>query len=330
MMYPLDVTEDDWKVAEQVDALIKAIGTDTITMEDESAILTARSAYDALSWRHKSLIQNLDALQIAETDLLELKIDALGEVTLESRDQLLALQAEYEAMETKMQRFVKNYNKLNDALVALQAIIDKNAAAEVQKLIDSIKDLGEITLEDEDAIKAIRAAYDGLTTNQKLLVDATLLFEAEAKIKELRQVYVERLKEIIAAIGDVTLEDEALINEGMQIYEMLYMDERQQVNYETLLAANSQLKKLQKAAAAEVDALIENGEYKAARKAYDALTEGSKQYVQYYDYLLEMEAQTRLITIIAIVAGVVVVAGGITVFLLIRRKKKSKSAQPEV
>ena len=63
----------------------------------------------------------------------------------------------------------------------------------------------------------------------------------------------------------------------------------------------------------------------AVRAAYDALTEGSKQYVQYYDYLLEMEAQARLITIIAIVAGVVVIAGGVTAFLLIRRKKKSKA-----
>ena len=79
-----------------------------------------------------------------------------------------------------------------------------------------------------------------------------------------------------------------------------------------------------------MDALIENGEYKAARKAYDALTEGSKQYVRYYDYLLEVEAQSRLITIIAIVAGVVVVAGGVTALVLLKRKKKRAAAAVEV
>ncbi len=327
MMYPMNVTEDDWKEAEKVDALIKAIGADAVTLEDAANIQAARKAYDALSWRHKSLVQNVDALQIAETDLLELEIAALGEITLDSRDVLFELLATYEAMETKMQRFVKNYDKLNEALLVYQAIIDKNAADEVQKLIDSIKDMGEITLEDEKTIRAIREAYDALTTNQKLLVDGTLLLDAEAKIKQLRQVFIDRLKEIIASLSDkTTLEEEALITEGMEIYDMLYMDERQQVDYEKLLSANNALKKLQKAAAAEVDALIENGDYAAARKAYDALTEGSKQYVQYYDYLLEMEAQMKLITIIAIAAGVVVIAGGVTALVLIKRKKQRAKA----
>ena len=133
--------------------------------------------------------------------------------------------------------------------------------------------------------------------------------------------------ELIAKISEpVTLADEAVITEAMEIYQWMYMDERDQVDYEKLTAANSALTKLQKAAAAEVDALIENGEYRAARKAYNALTEGSKQYVKYYDYLLEMEAQTRLITIIVIVA-VVVAGGGITTFFVLRKRKKNRAEQ---
>lgn len=322
MLYPMNVTEEDWKQAESVDALINAIGTDPITMDHQVTIAAARSAYDDLSWRHKSMVQDLDDLQIAETDLLELKIDAIGDdITLDSRDLLMGLQAEYEAMEPKMQRFVKNYSKLNDALLAYQAIVDKNAADAVQKQIDSIKDMGELTLDNEETIREIRAAYDALTTNQKILVDATALLDAEAKIKALRQVRIDHLKELITQISSpVTLADEPVITEAMEIYEWMYMDERQQIDYETLLAANTALTKLQKAAAAEVDTFIENGEYRAARKAYNALTEGSKQYVKYYDYLLAVEAQTRLITIIVI--AVVVVAGGVTAFILVKRKKQ--------
>ena len=330
LLYPMDVTERDWEISGEVDTLIGAIGKD-ITLERETAIVAARAAYEALNWRHKALVQDLEVLQNAEVDLLECKIDTIGEATLDKKDMVFGLKAQYDAMDARMQRYVKNYSVLEEALNAIQAILDKEAADAVQKMVDSIKNMGEITLEKEQDIRNIRAEYDALTVKQRALVDAKLLLEAETKIKALRQVRIERLIQMIAQLGDpITLADEPAIAEAMEIYNWMYMDEREQVDYGKLLAAEAALKKLQKAAAAQVDALIENGEYKAARKAYDALTEGSKQYVRYYDYLLEVEAQSRLITIIAIVAGVVVVAGGVTALVLLKRKKKRAAAAVEV
>ncbi len=321
LLYPMDVTDEDWKISGEVDGMIRAIGKN-VTLESEAVIAETRAAYEALSWRHKALVQDLELLQNAEVDLLECKIDTIGEPTLEKKDLVFDLKAQYDAMDARQQRYVKNYSVLEAAVQAIQAILDKAAAAEVQKMIDAIKDMGEITLEKEADIRRIRAAYDALTVKQRALVDATLLLEAETKIKALRQVRIDRLIQLIAQFGDpITLADEPAIVEAMEIYNWMYMDEREQVDYGKLIAAEAALKKLQKAAAAEVDSLIENGDYRAARKAYDALTEGSKQYVKYYDYLLEMEAQAQLITIIAIVA-VAVMAGGVTVLVLIKRKKK--------
>ncbi len=325
MMYPLNVTEEDWKIAEEMDTILKKLDPN-VTLESEAAIAQARATYDALSWKHKALVQNVEILEFAEIDLLECKIDAIGEVTIDSKDLIYGLMEQYESLSERYQRYVKNADQLKESYLVMNAILDKIEADRVQKMIDAIKDMGEITLEHEQAIRTIRAAYEELTTMQKSYVDITLLLKAETKIKALRQVRIDRLIQLITQIGDpVTLVDEPVITEAMEIYNWMYMDEREQVDYEQLIAANNALTKLQKAAAAEVDALIENGEYRAARKAYDALTEGSKQYVQYYDYLLEMEAQTRLITIIAIVAGVIVVAGGVTAFLLIRKRKKAKA-----
>ncbi len=334
-MYPLNVTEDDWQKAEAVDKLILAIG-DKVTVDSAEAVGAARAAYNALSLKHRALVQFLEILEIAETDLLESQIDTIGEVTLEKREMIEGIIAAYNALNATQQKYVKNYQILNAAELALHGLINAEIAAGMQKIIDAIKDSSDITLDDELEIKDIKAQYDALLFLQRQLVDTTRLDAALGKIKELRQVKIDRLSALIAQIGDVTLEDEPLIDEAMDLYNWLYMDEREQVDYPTLLAAEKALQKLQKAAAAEVDALIEaigdsvdysSGDtIKAARAAYDALTEGSKKYVKLLHILEEAEnIYNTLFPIWAIiviaVAGVAAVGALVTVVILRKRKK---------
>lgn len=340
-LYPMDVTQEDWAISGKVDDLIRALNT-KVTLEDEEAILAAREAYNALSWRHRALVQLTEKLEYAECDLLECKIDALNEeITLEDKDVVFGLKEQYDALEERLQRYIKNYDKLDAAVLKIQGILDKIAADKVQKMINGIKDLGEITLEDEEAIRAIRKAYDALTVTQRSMVNATLLLDAEAVIYKLRQEIVQKLIKMIASIGEVTLEDEPVIEEAMEIFEWLTLDERNQVDFITLNAANKTLIKLQKAAAAEVDAMIltfgENatifsaGAILKARKAYDALTPGSKVYV---NNLAMLEQAEKVLTVSIIVTAIVVVvaAGGTTGVLLVRKKKskaKATTAEPK-
>ncbi len=337
-MFPLNVTEKDWEMAENVDILINSIGK--VTLENEKAIVAAREAYDALDVGHRALVQLYDKLLEAETDLLELKIDTIGEVSLEKEEMINGLLATYEAMPLKEQKYVKNYQTLNKANIELQKLVNERAAKAYQKKLDeTLEVLGEITLEDESQVRALRDAYDELIFAQRQLVDAKGLFEAEAAVKALRQVRIDYLIELVGKIGSpVTLADEPIINEAMEIYEWLYMDEREQVDYTTLVAAQKSLQKLQKAAAGEVDVLIEaiggsvnygsGAAIKAAREGYEALTEGSKQYVKLYDILVEAEnIYNSMFPIWAIIViAVVVVGGGAAAVVVVLKKRKGKKS----
>ena len=250
----------------------------------------------------------------------------------------MALKAEYNALSAKNKTYVKNFRTvLIPALQTLQGLIDEQEAARVQALIDTIPGMGEITLEKEPAIREIENAYNDLTKAQKALIDAKYLEDALAKIQALRKERINHLNSLIAGFGDITLEDEPAITEAREIFDWLTITERELVDFIALNAAETALKKLQKAAAAEVDALIEaigdtvshsSGDaIAAARAAYDALTPGSKAYVKLLPILEEAEAIYAELglhpaIIIAIVA-VVVVAGGVTAFLLLRKKKVS-------
>ena len=336
MMYPLNVTEEEWAEADKVDQMILALKGE-ITLESEKSIVAARAAYEALELRYKALIQNLEILEEAEVELLELQIENLPkEVTLEHKDLIQGLVAKYKAMTARQQLYVKNYDLLKNAEDALTVLLDKEAAAKVQALIDSIKDLGEITLEHKVRIDEIRAAYNALSSYQKAYVDKTLLEEAEARLAVLWQQEIERLKELIASIGEVTLEDEPTIVEAERIFNLLTLQERQQVDGATLSSAKIQLTKLQKAAAGEVDALIgkignvgifSGFAISKARKAYDALTDGSKAYVTLLETLTAAEKAFKPIAIALWCSGGVVVAGGGAAAVVAVKKKRK--AVPE-
>ena len=201
-----------------------------------------------------------------------------------------------------------------------------------------------IRLSDEDRARIDKltatqeALIEALTKAQKALVDATHLETALATIKALRQEKINYLISLIAGLGEITLEDEPAIEEARAIFDWLTLDERGQVDFVTLNAAETALKKLQKAAAAEVDALIlaigdtidhSSGDaIAAARAAYDALTNGSKKYVANLAILEEAEALFADLglhpaIIIAIIAVVVVAAGGAVAVVLLKKKKVS-------
>jgi (2Fe-2S) ferredoxin len=182
---PLDVTDEDWAKAEAVDALIAAIGS-PVTVDSDAAVKAARSAYNDLSWALRALVQNYTALEEAESDLTEAKIDTIGEVTLEDAALIGAIRAEYEELTTTQKGYVKNYDTLleaENALADLNAAADKAAVDNVEKLIAAI---GEVTKDSGDAIKAARNAYDALTDAQKKKVTSVkVLTDAEAAYDEL-------------------------------------------------------------------------------------------------------------------------------------------------
>ena len=176
---------------------------------------------------------------------------------------------------------------------------DDPAVAAVKELIDAI---GEVTLDSGDAIDAARAAYDELPEAKKALVDnyEKLTAAEEAYTALVDAAAAKAVDDLIDAIGEVTLESGDAIKAARAAYDALTDTQKELVkNYEELTAAEEAYTNLVDAAAAKaVDDLIDAiGEVtadsgdaiKAARAAYDALTDTQKELVKNYEKLLAAE-----------------------------------------
>ena len=176
---------------------------------------------------------------------------------------------------------------------------DDPAVAAVKELIDAI---GEVTLDSGDAIDAARAAYDKLPEAKKVLVDnyEKLTAAEEAYTALVDAAAAKAVDDLIDAIGEVTLESGDAIKAARAAYDALTDTQKELVkNYEKLTAAEEAYTALVDAAAAKaVDDLIDAiGEVtadsgdaiKAARAAYDALTDTQKELVKNYEKLLAAE-----------------------------------------
>ena len=274
--------EIDEAAAKGVDKQIDAIGT--VTMESESAVKAARKSYDALTKDQQALVKNLAALEAAEAELAELKaaadkeaadkeaaadvdklIDAIGEVTLESKALIESARKSYDALTKDQQALVTKLAVLEAAeakyaelkAAADKEAADKEAAADVDALIDAI---GEVSLESKAKIDAARKAYDALTKEQKALVkDLADLEAAEAKYQELADAENQKkideaaakgVDDMISAIGEVTLDSETAINAARAAYDKLTDAQKALVkNLATLTAAEAKLEELKKDAA---------------------------------------------------------------------------------
>ena len=225
-------------------------------------------------------------------DGVEKLIDAIGTVTLDSGEAIKAARGAYDALTEEQKAQVGNYQTLLDAEAKLA---DLQAADGVEKLIDAI---GTVTLDSGEAIKAARGAYDALTEEQKAQVgNYQTLLDAEAKLADLQAA--DAVEKLIDAIGTVTLDSEEAIKAARGAYDALTEEQKAQVgNYQTLLDAEAKLADLQAADAVEklIDAIgtvtLDSEEaIKAARGAYDALTEEQKAQVGNYQTLLDAEAK---------------------------------------
>ena len=225
-------------------------------------------------------------------DAVEKLIDAIGTVTLDSEETIKAARDAYDALTEEQKAQVGNYQTLLDAEAKLA---DLKAVDAVEKLIDAI---GTVTLDSEEAIKAARGAYDALTDAQKEQVgNYQTLLDAEAKLADLQAA--DAVEKLIDAIGTVTLDSEEAIKAARGAYDALTDAQKELVgNYQTLLDAEVKLADLQAADAVEklIDAIgtvtLDSEEaIKAARDAYDALTEEQKELVGNYQTLLDAEAK---------------------------------------
>ncbi len=124
----------DWQKADAVVTKIKNIGK--VTLKSESKIKQARTAYNKLTDKQKTLVTNYDVLEKAEKDLADLKaadqvsknITNIGTVTLESEDAIKEARTAYDALTDAQKELVSNKDVLEKAETTLKELKDAKDA----------------------------------------------------------------------------------------------------------------------------------------------------------------------------------------------------------
>lgn len=188
-----------------------AVAVDTesdhgITLDSESDITAARSAYDKASEKVQKKVSNYDTLKKAEAQLetlktevqsVEDKIDKIGYdesfgndtqnvvingISNDSSTGIEDARNSYDSLQKFLQEAVENYDKLTKSEETLSRV------KTIKSVIDQINALGDITLDSETNINNTKAAYDTLSDEDKTFVsNSETLTNAETSLDNLKQ-----------------------------------------------------------------------------------------------------------------------------------------------
>lgn len=127
------------------------------------------------------------------------QINAIGTVTLESREAIGSARAAYDALNDTRKALVTNLDVLTAAEAALAQLEAEKAAKEAadkaaaDAVIEKINAIGTVTPESEQAIKDAEQNYNALTDDQKALVtNADKLTAARSALKDLQAQAVQQ------------------------------------------------------------------------------------------------------------------------------------------
>ena len=244
--------------AAEVDALIGGIGE--VTLDSKAAIDEARTAYEALTADQKALVTKLANLEEAEAKYQELKdaadkeetdkaaakavdekITAIGEVTLDSKAAIDEARTAYEALTVDQKALVTKLTDLEAAEEEYQELYLGKVKEEAVSEINSYKDMADYRQAQQEEltalIEAAKAAI-GSAESEEAVNEAVISVKAEMdKVKTDDQLAEEEklaadqaaageVDEKITAIGEVTLNSKAAIDEARTAYEALTGDQK--------------------------------------------------------------------------------------------------------
>jgi len=195
------VKNRDKLAAALIDRQILQLGE--ITMDSEAEIEEAKAAYNAASPEVKALVLHEQELEAAEDAFFTLAARSIDEqiLALEKQDPLNTgktreLRGRYEASRLPVQKKVKELARLED-------MENRQAAAEID---DKIREIGEVSLNSADTIRAARSAYDTAEEAvRKKVTQLQVLTDAEALYRGLSET--EKVREIKALYDAGTWED---------------------------------------------------------------------------------------------------------------------------
>ena len=295
----VDAETDLATLYEEIDAVNQMMIdlNNPITIADETAILEARDAYDALTAEQKTFVLNLNDLVMAEADLamikakinsvIQLIIDLNDPIRIADEEDIEAARAAYDALSVLERTYVTNFNDLVEAETALARLYAEIAA--VNALISELSD--PIDLDDQDDLEATREAYDALTLEQQgYVIGFPSFVEAEEDFQTLLDE-IDAVEAMIAALPiPVTLNNSDAVQAARDAFDDLNLLQQARVTNSIVLAnAEARLLDLEVADTVsdevmdlpfEDDVTLDHqAAIEAAREAYEALTPNQKSMV---------------------------------------------------
>lgn len=224
-----------------------------LTLNDQSAVDMAKSAYEALTLEQKQHVsaQSLSTLNAAVSKIGELQADvqaaanvdaliqalpATAALTLQNEAAVGTAQAAYNALTPTRKTLVQaqNLTKLETAVAKIsdlnaQLVLDKEAANQVTSKITALPIVSALTLNDQTVVQAAKTEFDQLTSDQKVWVsqeNQTRLTQSVNRISDLiaDKVAADSVASKIEALPEaasITLANEAAVQEAQTAYSAL-------------------------------------------------------------------------------------------------------------
>ena len=172
-----------------------------------------------------------------------------AEITLADEQTVTAAREAYDSLTPEQKPYVQNLEQLEQAEKTIADLkeADRNAAQNVMDAIDAFGDA--ISLDDKEALQAVKEQYEELTDAQKQLVTNYDRLEqlldqlARLEQEEADQNTAKEVEEMINALPDeITLQDEAAVNAAREAYDALTEGQKAYVgNLEKLLQAEARI-----------------------------------------------------------------------------------------
>lgn len=266
----VDAENQAQPVVNQIQALPEA---DSLTLDNESAVTAARTAFDALGqdvqkYVSEDITSRLSACENkiaalkqektdqAAADLVIAQINSLPAVITSS--DLAAVsdaQQAFENLTAAQQTLITNKDVLNSAVTAAARITADQSAAKA--VSDEIRKLNPDTLvlNDKGTVVSVNTRFNNLTVTQKQYVsqgDQTLLADAVAKIAELEKQADDQQKAGAAAAAiagissDVKLADKPVVEAAQIVYNALTSEQQAMVPEASIKKLNAAVETIKK------------------------------------------------------------------------------------
>lgn len=241
-----------------IDLIDKLPTIDKLSVNDKNDILDALDKYNQLQKDSQELVTNydkleqlklqLDALSQAETvyNLIE-ALPSVDKVTLDDSEQISKVRDDYNKLNSSIQMYVTNIDKLTELEEKIERILDAiESANKVIELINTLPAVEDLTYDDKSTVTNVRFKYNLLSAIAKSYVSNLDVLEAvESRMKELEAIERYKAKalemdEIISSlpsVDELTIEDRKTLNEVKETYDALLDEEKAFVTKLELLNA---------------------------------------------------------------------------------------------